>query len=987
MAKRKQRKQQRQTANPASEANEEGHSDEALEWSSIPGKRIHADIADGVALADAHSAKNIAHDSNDSDDSSTDQFNIQKWNSEHYDREDDEWDEKADNDLFNPDPHDRTNKFDPGNKFDGANDAGVFLSLEVIPGDAYKVQKTGDETSGFVTKVVFADRSDMSTQDLPNESSCKGDGLKKPKAKKKELKKKDEKAANVNSACQSDNKSEEKNVEEKGLSRRERLKLKRKTYKEQAKERKRLKREQSDKSSSSQEAKGELRAPLPTSASASSVDIDNEEAHQQGITNLQTTWSITAPGVSLHTTLCTGLHSLNYAHPTPIQSATLPAAILGRRDIVGAAPTGSGKTLSYGLPILQSLLEIMEPASAENIAADEGGKTNERMPLQALILTPTRELAIQVTSELQKVCCKSIKIGTIVGGFAEVKQRRTLEKMRPPILVATPGRLWELMSSKEYSHLNDLSQLRFLVIDEADRMIKQGNFPQLQQIFDVINEANPPPEDPADLEDESSDDDDDDDRLKGLTGVRGEAKLVMLDDSILDAIERERNSGGKSAGTEIPMPMEMDDDEFEEQQQQLLRGESDSESESEEEVASVHRQTFVYSATLTLPPSMHDLIKKGISKRKPSKKKKNRHPTTVNGAIAEILEVAGARGETKIVNLSNMIPEGKKKAKQQDAAKKGNAKKVADESATFATRLPAGLTLGEIRCAQRHKDSHLYAYLVTTRQGSSGPCLVFCNSIAAVRRVGETLKTLGLPVKMLHAQMPQKSRMGALESLRTSNSRSIVVASDVAARGLDITSVTTVVHYDVARVVDTFIHRAGRTARGVGEKAVGTSISLVAPAEEREHQKICEAVQGKESKSLEQVNIDGRLLNEARERVALATKIVSCDDVESQVIRKNKWLQDTAKEAGLEVDEDMMEGGLLDGDKRDRQRFLEAKRAKVELRQLLAKPMRKQHFGKFLSGAGLRESIKSEGEVQPFVVKESLSRGKHNRKKAKRNRK
>jgi len=58
----------------------------------------------------------------------------------------------------------------------------------------------------------------------------------------------------------------------------------------------------------------------------------------------------------------------------------------------------------------------------------------------------------------------------------------------------------------------------------------------------------------------------------------------------------------------------------------------------------------------------------------------------------------------------------------------------------------------------------------------------------------------------------QKSRLGALESLRTSNSRSIVVASDVAARGLDIQAVTTVVHYDVARSVDTFIHRAGRTA-------------------------------------------------------------------------------------------------------------------------------------------------------------------------------
>lgn len=306
-------------------------------------------------------------------------------------------------------------------------------------------------------------------------------------------------------------------------------------------------------------------------------------------------------------------------------------------------------------------------------------------------------------------------------------------------------------------------------------------------------------------------------------------------------------------------------------------------------------------------------------------------------------------------------------------------------SSSIGARLPPGLTLGEISCAQRHKDSHLYAYLVTTRQGSSGPCLVFCNSIACVRRVGETLKTLGLPVKMLHAQMMQKSRLAALESLRSSNSRSIVVASDVAARGLDISSVTTVVHYDVARVVDTFIHRAGRTARGVGAKAVGTSISLVAPAEEREHQKICEAVRGAESKSLGQVHIDSRLLNEAQERVALATKIVSCNDFESQASKKNKWLQDAAKEAGLEIDEDMMESGLLDGDQRDRLRFLEAKRAKPELRQLLAQPMRKQHFGKFLSGAGLMDSIKSEGEVKPFVVKKSMKGKPRRKKKSKKN--
>jgi ATP-dependent RNA helicase DDX24/MAK5 len=234
-----------------------------------------------------------------------------------------------------------------------------------------------------------------------------------------------------------------------------------------------------------------------------------------------------------------------------------------------------------------------------------------------------------------------------------------------------------------------------------------------------------------------------------------------LDDSILAAIERER-SGGKSA----PKPMEMDDDEYDGQNQQYL-DDNDSENDlddDEEAEQQVHRQTFVYSATLTLPPSTHHLIKKDHSKKqsKKNRKGKKQQPSTVDGAIAEMLDLAGAMGETKVVDLSNLIPEGKsqesKKSKKMDkdvasTSKPDDSKKPS----SMAARLPPGLTLGEIRCAQRHKDSHLYGYLVTTQQGSSGPCLVFCNSIAAVRRVGETLQTLGLPVKMLHAQMAQVS--------------------------------------------------------------------------------------------------------------------------------------------------------------------------------------------------------------------------------------
>lgn len=321
------------------------------------------------------------------------------------------------------------------------------------------------------------------------------------------------------------------------------------------------------------------------------------------------------------------------------------------------------------------------------------------------------------------------------------------------------------MSSNNYSHLNELSQLRFLVVDEADRMIKQGSFPQLKQIFEVINLANPPPEDPNEMEDES-DDDDDEDRLRSLQGVRGEAKVVMLDDSILAAIERER-SGSKSA----PKPMEMEDDEYLEQLE-ADDGENDSEVEEEEEEEPVHRQTFVYSATLTLPTSTHHLIKKDHAKKKKGKKGK-RQPLTVDGAIAEMLDLAGAMGEMKVVDLSNLVPEGKSQQSKK-AAKDKNADKEApskpneakkQKPTSMAARLPPGLTLGEIRCAQRHKDGHLYGYLVTTQQGSSGPCLVFCNSIAAVRRVGETLQTLGLPVKMLHAQMAQVSAVFVVASL------------------------------------------------------------------------------------------------------------------------------------------------------------------------------------------------------------------------------
>lgn len=542
------------------------------------------------------------------------------------------------------------------------------------------------------------------------------------------------------------------------------------------------------------------------------------------------------------------------------------------------------------------------------------------------------------------------------------------------------------MSSKEHPHLNDLSKLRYVVIDEADRMISQGggnSFPELSKILDDVNIANPPPPTQDEIENELAHDDDvndvvDEDRLKSLPGVRGESQVTMLDENMLRMINvqesKRKHQDGEGSSSKDILPstpptesMEIDDDEFERQQQEFETSHLNAEQEamagldSGEDIemeTTVHRQTLIFSATLALAPSEHQNMKSSkdegrTEKQRGKKKGKGKH-LTVGGAIAEILSIAGARGQTKIIDMgsSSISPLSSVRIKAEVMLKKSDKNSVTESPLSKGTvKLPPGLSLGEIRCTQLHKDSHLYAFLIASEHGlSAGPCLVFCNSIAAVKRVCDTLKVLGLPsVRSLHAHMPQKSRLLSVDSLSRSNTKAIVIATDVAARGLDIPSVASVVHYDVARTVDTFVHRAGRTARGVGASAVGWSLSLVSANEEREHCKVCEATLGLGVKKFEHTPIDGRLLSASQERVSLASKIVCCETSESRVNRNNQWFVNVAADTDIDLDEDLLDKGLNGGSCKDQQHLLEARRAKVELKQLLSKPMRKQAFGKFLS--------------------------------------
>ena len=152
--------------------------------------------------------------------------------------------------------------------------------------------------------------------------------------------------------------------------------------------------------------------------------------------------------------------------------------------MVIAARTGQGKTLCFGIPIIDLCIRQLEKAK-------EKGEAPESVEgVRGLILSPTRELAIQIKDMIEAVVpvefSEQIKVAAIVGGMSIQKQQRLLS-YKPAIIVATPGRLWELMSDQMDPYLlKTLPMVDVLVLDEADRMIADGHFKEMRDILAQI---------------------------------------------------------------------------------------------------------------------------------------------------------------------------------------------------------------------------------------------------------------------------------------------------------------------------------------------------------------------------------------------------------------------------------------------------------------------------------------------------------------------
>src|SRR5688572_23144213 len=158
------------------------------------------------------------------------------------------------------------------------------------------------------------------------------------------------------------------------------------------------------------------------------------------------------------------LGEIGYKEPTPIQTAAIPEVLRGA-DLIGIAQTGTGKTAAFVLPILERLM------------ADRPAATSRRLP-RALILAPTRELAAQIEENVRLLSKHlPMRSATIFGGVGEQPQIQAVRR-GVDILVATPGRLIDLMGS---GHV-PLDQVRILVLDEADRMLDMGFLPAIKRI-------------------------------------------------------------------------------------------------------------------------------------------------------------------------------------------------------------------------------------------------------------------------------------------------------------------------------------------------------------------------------------------------------------------------------------------------------------------------------------------------------------------------
>ncbi|KPP60782.1 ATP-dependent RNA helicase DDX24-like [Scleropages formosus] len=570
------------------------------------------------------------------------------------------------------------------------------------------------------------------------------------------------------------------------------------------------------------------------------------------------------------------LRCLGFSSPTPIQALALPPAIRDRLDVLGAAETGSGKTLSFGIPMIHSILEWRktqnmkpkegtvdesvteavskseseQPASTEEIGREECGDTlddegsdddEQDVPEDDMEDDDNEDINSQ-----QLGCVKVIEDVEfdfdITGKTGDLKSQ-AIQKQPLLGLVLTPTRELAVQVKHHIDAAAQFTGIKTAIVVGGMAPQKQNRILKRQpeiviatpgRLWELIKEGHP--------------------HLQNL----GHLRCLVIDEA--DRMVEK----GHFAELENLLEM-LNNTQF-----------------------SPNRQTFVFSATLTM---VHQLPSR-IWQKKKGKKQDHRSKLEI------LMEKVGIKAKPKIIDLTR-------------------------KEATVET-----LTETRIHCDKDDKDFYLYYFL---RQ-YPGRTMVFANSIDCIKRLTSLLTILDCAPLPLHANMHQKQRLKNLERFAEKES-SVLLTTDVAARGLDIPNVQHVIHYQVPRTSETYVHRSGRTARASKE---GLSLLLIGPDDMINFRKIYRTL-GKDE-DLPIFPIQVRCMAAVKERVNLARKIEKIEYHNSREKQHNSWFKQAAEELDIELDDDVLLGrGKDEAEERQQQKMI--KGLKKHLQHLLQQPI------------------------------------------------
>ncbi|XP_048829764.1 ATP-dependent RNA helicase DDX24 isoform X2 [Brienomyrus brachyistius] len=569
------------------------------------------------------------------------------------------------------------------------------------------------------------------------------------------------------------------------------------------------------------------------------------------------------------------LGCLGFSSPTPIQALTLPSAIRDKMDILGAAETGSGKTLAFAIPMIHTILQWRK--RQEVMGQVPPGSDLSPVPKEEEVQTGEHnEEAEQEPDEDEEE--------TKLQGADDDEEEENTQT--------------DDDDDDEDFHSQELGCVKVIedveVFDAADEMsTTKTQASQKQPLLGLV--LTPTRELAVQVKHHV-------DAVAQFTGIKtaivvgGMApqkqnrilkrrpEIVIATPGRLWELIKERHPHLQNLRQLRSLVIDEADRMVEKghfaELENLLEMLNNSHFSPE-------RQTFVFSATLTM---VHQLPSRIFQK-----KSKN---VVHHGKLESLMEKVGIKAKPKVVDLTR-------------------------KEATVET-----LTETRIHCDKDEKDFYLYYFLLQY----PGRTMVFANSIDCIKRLSSLLTILECTPLPLHANMHQKQRLKNLERFAEKNS-CVLLTTDVAARGLDIPDVQHVIHYQVPRTSETYVHRSGRTARAAKE---GLSLLLIGPDDMINFKKIYRTL-GKDEE-LPLFPVQTKCMAEIKERVNLARKIEKIEYHNSREKHHNSWFKQAAEALELELDDDVLLGGRKDTHEEQQQQKM-VKSLKKHLKYLLQQPV------------------------------------------------